>query len=237
MKKTILHALTILTFILPNLAQSESVQGMWPTNDSVIDSYLYYNQVTSSDIQGFIKESNYRLKAPQISLIAKNIIEAASCYEIDPVYLAGLIKKESMFKHKAKSSTGAAGLTQMTRSGINEIKDQLGVRGKKYARKSNTDYFESTTKKCLGNDWTSFKDTFYTQTYSNVKMVFYKNVKFSIYAGAMLLKVYLANATKSCKDCDLKAIYRLALEQYNGDTHKVIYASKIQDYTEVWMQP
>ena len=51
----------------------------------------------------------------------------------------------------------------------------------------------------------------------------------------MLLKVYLASATKDCESCGTKELYRIALEQYNGDTNKVKYALKIQEYMDDWM--
>jgi len=237
MKRTLLFILLITSFILPTLvfASSKSVLGMWPSNLSVKDNYQYYNQVTQSDIESFIQTSNNKLKAATVSSLAKNILSAASCYEVDPVYLAGLIRKESTFKTKAKSKTGAAGLTQMTGAGIKELRDQLGNRGKSYARQSNITYFKSTSQRCLGFEWDSFKDLFYNKSNLEVKKAFYNNKKFSIFAGAMLLKVYLANATKSCEFCNMSGIYKIALEQYNGDTNRAQYALKIQSYVNEWM--
>lgn len=235
MKRTLLATLITFSFILPSFAAGLGVQGMWPSNESVEDNYQYYGQTTQSDIEGFIKTSNKNLGSTTISSIAESIITAASCYEIDPVYLAGLIRKESTFKTKARSKTGAAGLTQMTGVGIKELRDQLGYRGNSYARKTNIAYFKITTEKCLGDDWQTFKTLFYTKSNTEVKKAFYNNSKFSIFAGAILLKVYLANATKSCDMCSIPGTYRMALEQYNGDTHKVKYALKIQSYIDDWM--
>lgn len=210
--------------------------GMWPANENVNTSYLYYSQVSDSDIKKIILKSNKAITEQISKTYAFQIISASSCYEIDPVYLTALIKKESRFALKAKSKTGAAGLTQMTGSGIKELRDQLGVRGNKYARKSNISFFISTTQKCLGNDWTEFKNLFYTKTNTQIKSSFYNNSKFSIFAGAMLLKVYLANASGNCSSCSIPELYTKALEQYNGDTHKKSYAQKINNYVLEWMK-
>lgn len=224
----------ILVCFITTLTLSHADDGLWPKNTSIRSNYEYHLQVSELDIQKHIKESNNKLSQETIISHAKNIIEAASCYQIDSLYLAGLIKKESTFKVKAKSSTGAAGLTQMTGSGLQEIKDQIGLRGSEYARKSNIQYFTSTTKKCLGNEWEQFNETLSLKSKSSIKSKLISNSKFSIYAGAVLLKVYLSSAQDNCPSCTIPQLYSKALEQYNGDTNKVQYAKKIQTYINNW---
>ena len=236
MIKTLIFALLISLSSSQAFSSSDSLTGMWPLNEAVIANYEYYNQVSESDIEKFIKVSNKKIDNLKARSLAESIISASSCYQIDPVYLTALIKKESMFVTKAKSSTGAAGLTQMTGSGLKELKDQLGVRGNKYARKSNIQYFNSTTKRCLGVEWNEFEDLFFNKSNMAIKNALYKSPKFSIYAGALLLKVYLSNATRSCRSCDTSVIYKRALEQYNGDTNKAYYALKIESYVKEWMK-
>lgn len=57
--------------------------------------------------------------------LAVHIVKASFCYGNDPFMLAAKVRAETSFNRTLVSSTGAVGFSQMTGSGIGEVKDQM----------------------------------------------------------------------------------------------------------------
>lgn len=158
--------------------------------------------------------------------IVTNIVKAADCMQVDAVYLLAKIHTESTFYIDANSSSGAAGLSQMTGIAIQEVRDQLGIRGSKYARNSVILNLTDTLKTCMGDiEYLKFYNTHKDQTNYQIKQVYKDNIYYSVLAGAIILKVFLAKNYNPHRS--LRENYRHALEDYNGESTKAVYAQNI----------
>jgi len=74
--------------------------------------------------------------------LAKRIAGVSYCFHIDPFVFTSLIRQESItYNQRADSPTGARGLTQFTTIAVEEVDDQLGIRGNHYARSTAINYF------------------------------------------------------------------------------------------------
>lgn len=86
--------------------------------------------------------------------LAKRIAGVSYCFELDPFVYTALIHKESInYYQRAKSPTGASGLTQFTTIAVKEVNDQLGIRGNKHAQTEAINYFtQMLAGDCLKNN-------------------------------------------------------------------------------------
>lgn len=188
-----------------------------------------------------IVKINYKIPKAQALEIAHHILNISACFKIDPWVLTGLIQKESSFNKDAVSPTNAAGLTQFTSSGIKEVNDQLGFRGREGATENATLYFTSRIRDCIDPSWIDLwvrvdlpesDPEFYRQFKEEIK----KDIPTAIIYGAILLKTYVAfidlKASRSNEESvDLlkSEIYFRALQIYNGEdgVAKVNYAKNV----------
>ncbi len=74
-------------------------------------------------------DANKHLSASEAMCMGSEVIRISSCFDIDSRILLGLIKLEFEYNQDAVSFSGASGLTQFTTIGIQEVNDQLGIRG------------------------------------------------------------------------------------------------------------
>jgi D-Tyr-tRNAtyr deacylase len=97
----------------------------------------------------------------------------------------------------------------MTGVAIQEVRDQLGIRGNSYARASVIKELTTNLKTCLGpTEYNAFFNLHKDKTINQIKEIYKSNIKYRIFAGA-------------------RENYRLALEDYNGESTKVQYADNI----------
>lgn len=143
MKIKIIFAMTyLINFFFINTATSleADVDGI----DSIVGTRVHYvrdvvnfcnlKNFTSSNLENIItRELN---DADKFSLAIKNnplyvetigdqIIQVASCFDIDPLVFSALIGHESFFYNRSVSATGAIGLGQLTGISRKEIAQQL----------------------------------------------------------------------------------------------------------------
>ncbi|MDQ3231319.1 MAG: transglycosylase SLT domain-containing protein [Pseudobdellovibrionaceae bacterium] len=151
--------------------------------------------------------------------LASLIDLVASCFAIDERIFTSLIRKESTFNMGAKSPTGAAGLTQMTGTGIDEVNDQLGKRGTSYALSSATQYFNNTLSECVsgyvGAPWVQLWDR--GTTLGAQKTEISSDAVTALVYGAILLKTNLSVERTDNPNASMEQLYRNALRRYNGD--------------------
>lgn len=140
--------------------------------------------------------------------------------------MLGKVHAESTFYIDAVSSSGAAGLSQMTGVAIQEVRDQLGIRWNSYARASVIKELTTNLKACLGTvEYDVFFILHKDKTINHIKEIYKSNIKYSIFAGAIVLKVFMAKNYSANRS--LRENYRLALEDYNGESTKAQYADNI----------
>jgi len=160
--------------------------------------------------------------------IAQNIYDASTCLGIDAIYLLAKVHQESTFYSDANSKTGAAGLSQMTGVAIQELRDQIGIRGGSYARLSVIKELTENLRSCMGDEeYIEFYKTHKEMTKYQIKQVYKKNIRYSIFAGAIVLKVFLAKNYNP--NISLRENYRKSLENYNGEATRALYAQSIID--------
>lgn len=177
--------------------------------------------------QKYIKKYNAKAQS-NAQEIVENIVLAAECAQVDAIYLLAKIHTESTFYINANSDSGAAGLSQMTGIAIQELKDQLGIRGSAYARASITRALKADLKACMGeNAYQELYAIYRDKTNYQIKQVYKKNIKQSVLAGALILKIFMAKNYSYNRS--LRENYRYALEDYNGESTKAKYAQDIID--------
>jgi hypothetical protein len=185
--------------------------------------------------------------------LAQEIVAASYCFGTDPLIVASKVRQESKFDTRAISHTGAIGLTQLTTIGLEEILDQLGHRGAKYASLESKDFIHDAIScyvgdrkdqvlynfpqveiitKSKGNlaysprTIDSFKRWFsYSNSYSKSQKEIL--VKRQIILGQILLKIYLGFAYGTSKNKNVSYIYEKALRMFNGDRQKIRYAKEV----------
>lgn len=187
------------------------------------------------------------------SQLATELINASYCFGTDPYIIASKVRQESKFDTRSISPTGAIGLTQMTEIGLEEILDQLGHRGAKFAEPEIKTFIEQAANCYLGSTSIDVFKTFpkietyttkksrldYTpESITNFKKWFSYSkfssesekklmVKKQIILGQILLKVYLTYSYSLSKNKNMTNIYNNALKMFNGDRIKVRYAKEV----------
>lgn len=188
-----------------------------------------------------IVKINYKIEKIVALEIAHHILNISACFKIDPWVLTGLIQKESSFNKDAVSPTNAAGLTQFTSSGIKEVNDQLGFRGREGATENAILYFTSKIRSCIDPSWVDLwvrveRSETDPEFYRQIKEEIKKDIPTAITYGAILLKTYVSFIdTKINRVDDEEAdlpkseVYFRALQIYNGEEGeaKVNYAKNV----------
>ena len=67
----------------------------------------------SVEVYNLVQRNSKKKNKARIEKITKAILEESNRYNIDPVFLASIIKTESGFNHLAKGSSGEVGLMQL----------------------------------------------------------------------------------------------------------------------------
>lgn len=217
-----------------------SINGYFLTDRAITKEYLITDaELTDRKLKHIIKSSNRNISAEDVDSIASNVLKVSKCFDIDPWFLMSLIHKESSFDREAESPTKAAGLTQFTRIGLEEVNDQLGIRGPSHAKASVTQYLNNQVYGCVNNSWSHLWDRIKHRNpnsslfYNQIKEVLKDDVEAAVTYGAILLKVYLAYADsrniRNNTNLDDYEIYYQALMLYNGEAGnaKVHYAKNI----------
>lgn len=193
--------------------------------------------------------------------LAIEITRASYCFGTDPFVVTSKIRQESRFDMTSVSNTGAIGLTQLTAPGLEEVLDQLGHRGPKYAFMDNKEVLIATTKCYMHADISDVLKDFpeiklvtlksggvaYTpDTIANIKSwvlprknssgVFIKDkkklIQRQLFLGQILLKIYLAYSKKVLKNQSMAKQYEAALRMFNGDDIRVKYAKEVIKYSK-----
>lgn len=156
--------------------------------------------------------------------LAKEILHASSCFEIDPWILTGLIHTESTFNNAATSATGAVGFTQFTNIGLREVHDQLGERGKKGAIVATIKFWTTIFADCVDPEWMPlWKRTAHLpedQRTKAQKEIIKRDPSLSLSYGALLLKLYWGRQSQLWEertDVTKRDVYFRALARYNGE--------------------
>lgn len=236
----------LFLFSLVTLAASaeESIDKGYrlPSETVIKDFTLMKLTPEKHSLAAHIVKINYKIEKRQALEIAHHILNVSSCLKIDPWVLTGLIQKESSFNKDAVSATNAAGLTQFTSSGIKEVNDQLGLRGREGATENAILYFSSKIRDCIDPSWVDLwvrvevpetDPNFYRLIKDEIR----RDIPTAITYGAILLKTYVAfidtktNRTDDEEEVDLPTseIYFRALQIYNGEDGeaKVNYAKNV----------
>jgi len=239
--KVILFLFSLTT--LSAFAEESIDKGYRLPGETVIKDYkLMKLTPEKSALASHIVKINYKIEKRMALEIAHNILSVSACFRIDPWVLTGLIQKESSFNKDAVSPTNAAGLTQFTSSGLKEVNDQLGFRGREGATENATLYFTSKIKDCVDPSWVDLwvrinlpetDPEFYRQLKEEIK----RDIPTAITYGAILLKTYVgfidskSSRSTAEEDIDLPTseIYFRALQIYNGEDGeaKVNYAKNV----------
>jgi hypothetical protein len=154
--------------------------------------------------------------------LVDDILTAAHDFQICPLVLTALIRKESSFNRRAQSPTGAVGLMQLTTSGIAEVHHQLGVQGA--ARQETVEYWQRLIPDLYsyltGKTWSNLS----TLTPLARKEALLTDGPKNLLYGAMLLKTLLAWKGEEDPTRTLEEVYSLALERYNGEPPPKLFA-------------
>lgn len=212
-------------------------KGYWVKPNSLAINYsLYRLKPTEEQINNHIKKVNPMLSSDERVELASNIIRITKCFGIDPWVFTGLVDKESSFRAKVVSPTGAAGLTQFTSIALKEVNDQLGLRGREGAHYKNIQYLNDKVKYCVNEGWVELWDRVSVESdhpdfYVQLKEELKNDIEASIVYGSILLKIYLSRINDREGDKNLKksSIYFEALKIYNGEEgdNKIIYAKDV----------
>lgn len=145
-------------------------------------------------------------------VLSRQIIRTADCFDLDPMIFTALIWRESHFKQKSQSETGAVGLTQLTTTGIHEVLDRLAAHSPR-RRES----FRMQLAACYPHIFRTIPQTTEFVDFSEWKRSVAQSPELALVFGAILLK-------NNLKKDDM----RMALEKYNGDPRvKVRFASDV----------
>lgn len=190
--------------------------------------------------------------------LAMNIAGAAFCFDVDPFVLTAVMRVETgNFNQRALSPTGAVGFGQFTTTAMQEIWDQLGQRGTRYARADAIEYFQNIVRgQCLTeygafqtmganyvNLWETkaakqFTEGSRTQAFEMTKLMATLPETAIVYA-AMLMKINLAitdgGRRTGCSGFSKNRIltarqtYEEAVMAYNGEhcPRQLLYKSQV----------
>ena len=176
--------------------------------------------LSKTEMQGLVAkaigEANPRHEdleeANAIPTLSQQLVRTASCYGIDPVIFTGLVWRESNFKPRVSSETGATGLTQMTRQGIGEVLDRLSPIShrrlghlRSLVKLCNPHFLDRVPPKASADTLAAWKNSVNHSTEDALVM------------GALLLKINLASVSPANAVLNRVGYYRNALERYNGD--------------------
>ena len=245
------------TFLTGNVEKEFSLISSDGLQDPAVAAHLIENYIDRNFPN---REEKGKKDDLSTADLARRIAGASFCFKIDPFIFTALIRQESInFSQHAVSGTGAVGLTQFTTSGVREVNDQLGIRGKTHALSSTTEYFSSVlTSSCLADaggfttmgaqyqplwDQASIEKMKYTDgtapQATAMARILDDHPETAIVYGAILLKVKLSEAksgvrpdvmARKPKPSDMAGLYREALMLYNGDPKaQVGYGKRIVD--------
>lgn len=163
------------------------------------------------------------LSVAQAHSLSHELVKVAGCYGVDPAVFTSLIWRESNFRPRAVSETGASGLTQMTRQGIQEVLERLNPISNRrlgylrtLAKKCNPEFFERVPVVISADTLAAWKNSV---SHSNTD---------ALVMGALLLKINLASVGPRTEKLNRVTIYQAALEKYNGDPKiKVQFAQDV----------
>lgn len=238
--KVILFLFSLTAFTVS--AEEDVDKGFRLPGETVIKDFTLMKLTPEKhSLASHIVKINYKIPKAQALEIAHHILNVSACFKVDPWVLIGLIQKESSFNKDAVSPTNAAGLTQFTSSGLKEVNDQLGFRGREGATENATLYFTSKIKDCIDPSWIDLwvrvelpetDPEFYRQIKEEIK----RDIPTAITYGAILLKTYVASVDTKVNRIDsqevnvpMSEIYFRALQIYNGEEGeaKVNYAKNV----------
>jgi len=210
---------------------TSELEGSFETK-FVADNFFLYEDVSDEWMKNFIERKNpSRDESVKTNAqLASEVGQVARCFGLDGRVFAGLVAQESAFKMNAVSNTGAAGLTQQTGIGIVEVNDQLGRRGKDYARAGAINYFQSAIKCSVSETpWKNLWER--APTTQAMKEILKSDSQTALIYGAVLLKTNLSAAKTHSANGTIESLYRDALRRYNGDPEqKEHYQAKIMKY-------
>jgi hypothetical protein len=191
--------------------------------------------------------------------LATEIVKASYCFGTDPFVVTSKIRQESRFDMTSISNTGAIGLTQLTTPGLEEILDQLGHRGAKYAYLDNVEFLSSAvacySRKSLEETLVDFPEIktvngksgsihYTSETIKALKAWILPNkkqlatskklvyIQRQVFLGQILLKIYLAYSKKVKTNQPGIKHYESALRMFNGDDIRVKYAKEVIKYSK-----
>lgn len=171
------------------------------------------------------KYANYRFSAEYLANLPSEILKVSRAFGLDPFIMTGKIKRETNFRPDPKG--GAAGLTQLTGIAILELGNQMGFRGPDYFRAGTDDVYARLYRNYLSPDeynvfmdWLEVASANHTRRALRDVLRGEENVRFSLAAGAALLKMKLSIQEEPGN-------YNLALQAYNNEATKVAYARNV----------
>ncbi len=132
--------------------------------------------------------------------LSRQIQKASQCFELDPFVFTALVWRESNFRQQSKSPTGAVGLTQLTRPGVQEVMDQLA----RLSPRKN-EFIRQKMKSCYPGILNMIPENSSGVDIFDWKKKIFVSQELSLVFGAVLFKTYL------------KGNYLKALERYNGE--------------------
>ncbi len=231
MKEIILIILITLSF--NSFSDGKTEQGWFLKAAHLIatDEYDKYDP-NPAYLQDYIATKNTKNSINQNIQIADAIISISKCFKVDPLLVTSIIEKESIFFPNAVSPTKAQGIMQLTTIASTEVKDQLGYRGSKYAQAQVTEIFKTNISMCSDLSMSEFDKLFSASTHKR-REILRTNVKLNIAVGVITFKVLLAQAYSKIRNSGERAVIRRAVENYNGDTHKVSYANKVLSHFDL----
>lgn len=153
--------------------------------------------------------------------LAVQIVKASFCFGNDPFMLAAKIRRETSFNRTLVSSGSAVGFSQMTGSGINEVKDQMS--GNPNPRKlismpNALRSFQMGVRCYAGID--NFRLPALNNT--DMKKELRSRYRLDLTFGQIMMKAYVsyAKATSRLSNSvgDIAAAYGSAFVMYNGDS-------------------
>lgn len=197
-----------------------------PSRFFVPKALLFEKTPTETQLAAYIKKMAPNRSQILIDnrMLAREILETSSCFNIDPLVFTGLIHTESTFNNEAQSGTGAVGFTQFTSIGLREVHDQLGERGKKGAITSTIKFWKTIFADCIDPEWMPlWKRTAHLPKEEVVpyqKKILKRDPMLSLAYGALLFKLYWGRQSQLWEDrtdVTAKDTFLRALARYNGE--------------------
>ncbi len=152
------------------------------------------------------------LKPEEVGPLAHEVVDTAQCYGVDPLVFASLIWRESNFKPQATSERGAAGLTQMTQIGIQEVLERLSPISHRRLGK-----LRARVKQCNPRVYRRIPAEVSADTVAAWKNSVVISRQDALVMGALLFKINLASSRPETHRWGKIGLYSEALQRYNGD--------------------